>query len=111
MEHFFKNIDFSKVYEMAELVGYSDGAVQSRTIVKEEKVNVSVFSFAAGEGLSTHKTNGDALLYVMDGVAGVKIGDAEMQNVSKGELIIMPKDVPHSIEALENFKMFLVIVK
>lgn len=108
---FFKNIDLSKVYEMASLVGYSEGAVQSRTIVKEEKVNVSVFSFPAGEGLSTHKTNGEALLYVMDGVAGITIGDDEMQKVSSGEMIIMPKDIPHSVEALENFKMLLVIVK
>ena len=108
---FFKNIDLSKVYEMASLVGYSEGAVQSRTIVKEEKVNVSVFSFPAGEGLSTHKTNGEALLYVMDGVAGITIGDAEMHKVHSGEMIIMPKDIPHSVEALENFKMLLVIVK
>ncbi|MDF2556333.1 MAG: Cupin 2 conserved barrel domain protein [Bacillales bacterium] len=111
MEHLFKNIDLSTVYEMGGLIGYSEGAVQSRTIVKEEKVNISIFSFAKGEGLSTHKTNGDALVYILDGLAGIKIGDEDMHQVGKGEMIIMPKDIPHSVEAIENFKMLLVIVK
>ena len=37
-------------------------------------------------------------------------GDVE-HNVKAGETLIMPSEVPHSLNARENFKMLLTVVK
>lgn len=111
MNERFKNIDLRTVYALANLVDYAEGRVESRTLAQNDVLSITVFSFPEGEGLSTHVAGGDALLYVMDGKAGITIGDDPQKAVSAGEMIIMPKGIPHSVDALEAFKMFLVVIQ
>ena len=111
MNERFKNIDLRTVHALANLVDYAEGRVESRTLAQNDVLSITVFSFPEGEGLRTHVAGGDALLYVMDGKAGITIGDDPQKAVSAGEMIIMPKGIPHSVDALEAFKMFLVVIQ
>lgn len=61
-------------------------------------------------GLSTHTAPGDALLQVLDGEALVNIDGKEM-TVGAGEVVVMPANIPHSVNAVERFKMLLTVVK
>jgi quercetin dioxygenase-like cupin family protein len=99
-----------QVLNLAELVGYQDGAVVSRTIIKQEKGNVTLFSFDKGQGLSEHTAPFDALVYAIDGEVEVII-DGEANHLKKGDMIIMPANKPHSLKALEKFKMLLVMIR
>ena len=92
------------------LVEYQQRSVISRTIIKKESGTVTLFAFAKGEELSEHTAPFDALVYVLDGKANVFI-DAKLNVLSKGQMIIMPADRPHSLKAVERFKMLLVLVK
>lgn len=105
-----KNIDFAKVLKLEELVDYQDGQVVSRTIAQVPAANITIFSLAAGEGISTHTAAGDALVQVLDGEAVITIG-GETLTVSAGEAVVMPADVPHSLEARTRFKMLLTVIK
>ena len=78
--------------------------------MKKNAGNVSLFSFAKGEGLSEHTTPFDAIVYVVDGTVDVII-NGESNVLLTGEVIIMPANIPHALLAIENFKMVLVMIK
>lgn len=108
-QHFIKNIDFSKVIEMDGLVVYQDGQVVSRTLAQGKNMSLTLFAFDKGEEISSHSSGGDAMVYLLDGAAEITVGE-ETFNVKKGETIVMPAGVPHSVLASERFKMLLVVV-
>lgn len=110
MNTLMKNIEFSKVIDLKELITYQEGQVISRTLAQIPQANITLFSLDKGEGISTHVTTGDAMVQILDGTAEITIGD-EVFNVKAGETIIMPSDVPHGLEARERFKMLLTVIK
>ena len=99
-----------EVFELKYLIDYQKGAVVSRTLVDKEDVTLTVFAFDEGQTLSEHTAPHDALLQVLDGEGKVIIKGEEYE-LQAGETIVMPADVPHAVEAVSRFKMFLTMVK
>lgn len=95
---------------MVDLLGYQEGAVVSKEIIKKDTGTVTLFAFDKGQGLSEHTAPFDALVYVFDGKAEVVIDKREFL-LKSGEIIIMPANKPHALKALERFKMLLVMVR
>ena len=93
-----------------ELVAYQQGSVVSRTLITKEFGTVTAFAFDKGQGLSEHTAPFDALVHIIDGKAQVNISGQPHQ-LQEGEMIIMPADKPHSLQAIECFKMMLIMVK
>ncbi|MBC8060176.1 MAG: cupin domain-containing protein [Clostridiaceae bacterium] len=110
MKILIKNIEFSKVLDLNNLISYQESQVISRTISQTLSVNVTLFSLDKGEGISTHVTPGDAMVQILDGTAEITI-DNNIFTVKAGETIIMPANVPHGLEARERFKMLLTVIK
>lgn len=105
-----KNIPFSTPTALIDLVDYEEGRVVSRTLAQNRGVGLTLFAFAAGEGLSTHTSPGDALVHILDGESLVTI-DGEEMTVRAGEAVVMPANIPHALHATRPFKMLLVVVK
>ncbi len=105
-----KNIAFSEPHTLNELVTYEEGRVVSRTFAQNSSLSLTLFSFDEGEGLSTHTAPGDAMVQILDGEAIVNIGGKET-TVSKGQVVVMPADIPHSVTAIKRCKMLLTLVK
>ena len=99
-----------RAVEMNGLVAYASGSVVSRTLLDRKIGTVTLFSFDAGQGLSEHTAPFDAFVQILDGVAEVTI-DGKSQQVASGEFIIMPANIPHSLKAVEKFKMMLVMIR
>lgn len=97
-------------FNLAGEVEYSDNSIVSRTIVKNSGGNITLFAFDKGEELSEHTAPFDAVVSVTDGWARITIG-GEANDVNAGETIIMPAGIPHSVKALERFKMMLIMIK
>lgn len=87
----YKNIVKKEKVELKNLVAYQEGQVVSKTLVQNDYVSVTLFSFDKGEEISTHASGGDVFI------------------LKEGETIIMPKDVPHAVYGQEKFKMELVV--
>ncbi|GAA0723574.1 cupin domain-containing protein [Clostridium malenominatum] len=104
-----KNIEFSKAFDMESLVEYGEGKVISRTLSQGKASSITVFAFDKNEEISSHASAGDAMVHVLDGEAEITIGE-EKFNVKKGEVIVMPSGIPHSLLATERFKMLLIVV-
>lgn len=110
MKNLIKNIEFSKVLKLNDLISYQQSQVISRTIAQTTSANITLFSLDKGEGISTHITSGDAIVQILDGAAEITIGN-DVFNVKTGETIVMPSDIPHGLEARERFQMLLTVIK
>ena len=99
-----------RAVEMNGLVSYQSGSVVSRTLIDRKIGTITLFAFDAEQGLSEHTAPFDAFAQIVDGVAEVTIG-GKVQRVASGEFIIMPANIPHSLKAVEKFKMMLVMIK
>lgn len=99
-----------QVSKFTEMINYQDGSIVSKEIIKKEFGTVTLFAFDKGQGLSEHTAPFDALVQVFDGVAAVIISGKPF-SVKQGEMIIMPANQPHSVNAEEKFKMLLVLIK
>jgi quercetin dioxygenase-like cupin family protein len=99
-----------KVLVTNDLLQYQEGTVASRMIVFKKAGTITLFSFDKGEGLSEHSAPYDAILTVTDGAAEVTIAGAPFL-VRTGEMIIMPANIPHAVQAKQRFKMTLTMVK
>jgi Uncharacterized conserved protein, contains double-stranded beta-helix domain len=107
---FIKNVDQATVLSFSGLVDYQAGRVVSLTLAQNEALSMTLFAFGQGESVSTHSAPGDALACILDGRAEITIG-ADRLTVKAGEAVVMPANVPHGLDATENFKMLLVLVK
>lgn len=100
----------SNVRDLSELVNYQDGAIVSRTLINKDTGTVTLFSFDEGQSLSEHIAPYDAMVYILDGEAQIKISE-EHYNLKSGQMIIMPANEPHSVKATKRFKMLLIMIK
>ena len=99
-----------KVLNLEEMVEYSSGGVISKQVLKNPSGNITLFSFDKGQGLTEHTAPFDAVVQVLDGEAQITIG-GNPNLVKKGETIIMPANVSHALQAVEQFKMLLTMIK
>ena len=104
----YKNIAKKEKLELKSLVDYQDGQVVSKTLVQNDYVSVTIFSFDKGEEISTHASGGDAMVTVLEGTGRFTIG-GDVFILNEGETIVMPKDVPQAVFGEEKFKMELVV--
>ena len=99
-----------EILNIETLLDYQEGSVVSRMLINKEIGTVTLFSFDKGEGLSEHTAPFDALVYVFDGKAEIIISK-KPYILEKGQMITMPANKPHALNALERFKMMLIMVK
>jgi quercetin dioxygenase-like cupin family protein len=104
------NTNIDAPADAAGLVQVQPGAVVSNTLVKGKSGTVTLFAFDAGEGLSEHTAPFDALVLGMEGQATFTVADAS-HALGAGQLIRLPANVPHAVQADTPFKMMLVMVR
>lgn len=104
----FKNIDKQAKLRLKDLVDYCDGQIVSRTLVQNNFVSMTLFSFDKGEEISTHAAGGDAMVTVLEGTGRFTVG-GDVFILTEGETLIMPKDIPHAVFGEERFKMQLIV--
>ena len=95
---------------LKDLIAYQEGSIVSREIIKKPVGTVTVFAFDQGQGLSEHTAPFDAMVNVIEGEAEIMIS-GKAHTVKEGELIIMPANQPHAVQAQKRFKMMLVMVR
>lgn len=104
-----KNIEKETALNLKDLVQTTSGQISSLTLTQNEHVSMTLFAFSKNEEISTHTSNGDAFVQVLEGVGKYTIGGKE-HIVKAGETIVMPATVPHAVYAEEDMKMLLTVV-
>lgn len=106
---FIKNIEMGSVCILKEEVNYMPGQIVSKTLAQNTFHSVTLFAFDAGEEISTHTSDGDAMVIILDGTGQITL-DGNTHVLSSGETIIMPAKIPHAVYAKEAFKMMLIVL-
>jgi quercetin dioxygenase-like cupin family protein len=97
-------------FNLEKHVDYADGSVVSKTLIKKDIGNITLFAFDSGQGLSEHTAPFDAVVYILEGQAEITIG-GKAQTVIAGEMLIMPANVSHALHASKRFKMLLIMIR
>ena len=97
-------------YVLKESISITEGGVVSKQFIKNKGGNITLFAFDKGQGLSEHTAPFDAVVQIVDGKAEVSI-DGKKHIVEEGEMIHMPANIPHALQAIEAFKMCLIMLK
>ena len=96
MDKKIKNIPHEEIVTLRELVPCQEGQVVSRTLAQNDAVSVTLFSFAKGEEISTHRSQGDAFVTCLEGMGKITI-DGKEYILKEGQSIVMPADHPHAV--------------
>lgn len=95
---------------LENLIAYQKDSVVSKTIVKKTTGTITLFAFDKGQGLSEHTAPFEAIVYLVDGEAEITVA-GRIHAVKKGEMLILPANIPHALTALTPFKMLLTMIK
>jgi quercetin dioxygenase-like cupin family protein len=104
------HIDGAAVHALADLVEVAPAAIVSRELAKTGGGTVTLFAFDAGQGLSEHSAPFDALVQVLSGELELVIGGKPLR-AGAGEVVLMPADVPHGLDAPVATKMLLTMLR
>ena len=104
-----KNLS-GQTFNFASLIDYQTGSVVSREIMKKDNGSITLFAFDEDEGLSEHTAPYDATIEILEGEAEIKLS-GKINNLKKGEMLIMPAGEPHSVKSAGKFKMLLTMIK
>ena len=84
--------------------------ILSSVLHKDEKVNITLFGFAAGQEISAHSAPTPTVLYFLEGEAEVQLGEDRLL-AHAGSFAFMPPMLLHGVFAKTALKMLLVQVK
>ena len=104
----YKNIEKQTKLSLKDQIAYQPGQVVSKTLVQNEKVSMTLFSFDKGEEISSHAAGGAAMVSGLEGAGSVPVGE-DVFFLHAGETLIMPKGIPHAVFGEEQFKMQLIV--
>lgn len=93
----------------AEMSVPPDG-ILSRTLHNDPQLKVVLFGFAPGEEISEHTAASPAVLHVLEGEVGLKLGD-ETRQARAGAWVWMPPQLPHSLRAHTAAVVLLLLIK
>lgn len=95
--------------DVASAIDIQTGAVVSRVIFHNDRTEVTVFGFDAGEGLSEHQAARTATVQVVKGRLEF-IAEGELLDAGPGFWLRMDPGAPHSLTAREPTVMLLTLV-
>jgi len=100
----------ASILNFSGLVEYSANGIISKRVIDRSTGTITSFSFDKDQKLSEHTAPFDALVQVLEGKAEIVIAGKKFL-VSAGESIILPVGIVHAVNAVEQFKMLLTMIK
>ena len=105
-----KNITTNTVHQTAQLINYAPESIVSKEIIHTPTGSITLFAISQGQKISEHTAPFDATVFITHGEAQITIS-GHTHTVKAGEMIIMPANEPHALEAQSSFKMVLIMIR
>ena len=93
--------------DLVNALGYQDGAVISRVLLKNGGGIITLFAFDQGERLSEHKAPFDAFVNVIEGETDIRFA-GQKYRLGAGDSIVLPANIPHAVDSVTKFKMVMI---
>jgi nitric oxide dioxygenase len=91
-----------------ELIEYPEKGVLSKVVVKNDKLNITLFCMAKGTEISEHTSTKQGFVYVIEG-KGIFNLEGKDITMSSGVFIYMKENAVHSLKADENTSFILAL--
>ncbi len=107
--NYIKNVPFEEVFDLFGSIDAEEGQVVSKTLSQNSHHSITLFAMSKNEEISTHESNGDALVYVHEGIGEFMIAGVR-HVLEANQSIVMPHNVPHRVKSLSYLKFALIVV-
>lgn len=97
------------IEDLTQAVEVQPGAVVSKVVYRDASLDVTVFAFDSGEGLTEHTARRPAILQLLMGRLRVTL-DGEDEELIPGGWVHMQRGVPHSLVAVEPSLLLLTLL-
>ncbi len=97
------------VKNLKEDLKYQIDSTIIKMILKKSNGNIVLFAFDKDQGLIEHAASSDALVFIIEGEIEFTIS-GEKYLLKEGDTLTLPAKAPHSLFALNQTKMLLVII-
>jgi quercetin dioxygenase-like cupin family protein len=98
------------IADAMDAVAIQEGSVVSKVVHRDEDLDVTVFGFDAGEGLTEHRASRAAIVQVLSGRLRLT-ADGEDLDAGPGFWLHMTAGTPHAIVAVEPTVMLLTLLR
>lgn len=101
--------DEAQALSLSDAAQHAEAGIVSQTLLQSPEVHVVLFTFAAGQELTSHTSRRRALVHVLDG--GCEFFFAgRWQRLAAGALLHLPPHHPHAVRAAHGpFSMLLTL--
>lgn len=106
---YIKNFPHETITSLSAQIEILPGQIASKTLAQNDAVSLTIFAFDKGEEIGTHDSTGDAMVTVLEGQGRFTV-EGKPYILHAGETLIMPAGKPHSVYAVEAFKMTLTVI-
>lgn len=100
----------AKVFKFEEGITYQENGIVSTRIHENKNGGITIFAFDQGQRLSEHTAPFDAVVTVLENQGEIVIGGTP-HVLKAGESIIMPANITHAVNAIQKFKMMLIMIR
>jgi quercetin dioxygenase-like cupin family protein len=96
--------------ELEEAIEFAKDGIVSKTLMEEPQGKVVFFCFKSGQSLSAHTVSFPAAIFVLKGYGNIMIGQKAFP-AKPGAWLYLPADVPHAVQATDDFVFLLHLFK
>ena len=100
----------AKVFKFEDGITYQENGIVSTRIHENKNGGITIFAFDQGQRLSEHTAPFDAVVTVLENTGEIVIGGTP-HLLKAGESIIMPANITHAVNAIQKFKMMLIMIR
>lgn len=96
--------------DLEAMTQFAEGGIISKTLVDRLGVaNISLFTMATGQTMSSHKASRPATIHVLGGEGRITIGEKTWDS-RRGSFFYMPAGQPHALESTNNMVFLLHLI-
>ncbi len=90
-------------------IAYQPDSSIIKMVLKKPNGNIMLFAFDKEQGLIEHSASSDAMVYIIEGEIQFTLAGVEYL-LKEGDTLTLPAKIPHSLFAVKQTKMLLVIL-
>ena len=94
--------------DIKKMIEYPTEGVLSKTILKYDKLDTTLFCMAAKTNISEHTSTKSGFVYVVEGKGTFNLSGEDIEMIP-GIFIHLEENIVHSIKAKENTSFILVL--
>lgn len=103
-------VEIKTPFRLSDQLSVKENQIVVKDVMSNKNGSVSLLAFDNAQLLARHSVNADVFVTVIEGSVEFEIDD-QRQRLVKGDSMLVPAKVEHSVTALEPAKVLLVRIK